>query len=398
MNRLIAALTIVGGIILGSQIPGNDTAQPIAPLPHQENDDDAPIYGIPPNEQVPTDLFHAAHMTGEVWDWGVDDMNFPAAWAMGVNGTGQVGAVLDTGVMALHGDLKAKIAGTRDFTNSASGPDDRNGHGTWCFGSIFAAKNDWGTQGAAWGADGLSYKVLGDDGTGSVVGIANAIRAAVDWRGPKGERCSVISMSLGGAGQDKYIPPAIAYAKSKGVIVVAAAGNSGPGNNTVDYPGGYPDVVCVAAHDQKRATARFSSRGVAVIVSGPGVNCRSTWPGPQQGQFATISGTSMATPRVAGAALLWCQARGGAWDDTRGARFVADMRASCTDLPPQGRDAASGYGVIDMAKLIGPVVTPPVPPKPVPERIIFDSADFTPSGLEKMRRLKLNTLEFTTNP
>lgn len=259
-----------------------------------------------------------------------------------------------------------------------------NGHivsNTHCAGIVLAAENSAGMIGVAPQAKLLVGKVLGDNGSGSSTWIA----AGIDWAVEQG--ADVISMSLGGPSPDGATRAAVQRALARGVIVVAAAGNEGPAEGTVGYPGGYPECVCVAATDQQLRTATFSSRGGAVRVAAPGVNVRSCYPG---GRFATMSGTSMATPYVAGCAALYVSAkkqRGEKPDPAEFSKLVAESR----DLPPTGRDTATGYGLVQPAKLVGtptvpPVVPPPVipppviPPVPTPDRVELVLPGFTVGG------------------
>src|SRR5262249_54153195 len=153
---------------------------------------------------------------------------------------------------------------------------------TWCAGCVAAAANGTGMIGVAPESKLLVVKVLGDSGSGSTSGI----NAGIDWAIAQG--ADVISMSLGGPSPDAASRAAVGRAVAAGVIVVAAAGNDGPGADTVGYPGGYPEVIACGALDSNLTVASFSSRGPQVYICGPGVNCRSCYPGSR---FATMSGT-----------------------------------------------------------------------------------------------------------
>lgn len=352
---------------------------------------DAPSYKIPPLHLEAVSLPAA---TGESQDWGIPNLNGNEVWKK-TKGKDVVIAVFDTGWASNHRDLKSQVIEAKDFTGSRYGAEDRHGHGTWCAACIAAAENDWGMVGHAPAAKLLILKVLGDDGSGSVVGIANAIRYAADWRGPNGEVVSVISMSLGGAGQDTYIPPAIDYAVSKGLIVVAAAGNDGPRENSIGYPGGYKNVIAVAAHDVNSKTASFSSRGARVLVSGPGVNTRAAIPGAGDGLFGTMSGTSMACPAIAAQIANAVSAGAlGARDSGRQARAEALVAKCCVDMNAPGRDTASGWGRLDGAKLVADATPTPVPvdpPAPGVDVVKFEQADLkTFEGFRKLLALAMS--------
>jgi subtilisin len=201
---------------------------------------------------------------------------------------------------------------------------------------------------------------LGDNGRGYSDDIAAAIRHVADEASRTGSKV-VINMSLGSSGKDTLITNAVNYAYNKGVLVVAAAGNSGPSSNTIGYPGALPNAVAVAALEnvQQNGTyrvANFSSRGNPntdgdfiigerdIEVSAPGANIESTW---MNGGYNTISGTSMATPHVAGlAAKIWSS--NPSWSHTQ-LRTELRNRAKQYDIKggtgaAAGDDYASGFG------------------------------------------------------
>jgi subtilisin len=236
---------------------------------------------------------------------------------------------------------------------------DKNGHGTHVAGTVLAnGGSGSGIYGVAPQASLWSYKVLNDRGSGYSDDIAAAIRYVADQSSGKK---IVISMSLGSNTKDQLISDAVTYAYNKGVLIVAAAGNSGPNPDTIGYPGALKEVVSVAALEnvQENGTYRvadFSSRGNPntdgdyvrnerdVEVSAPGRSILSTW---NNGGYNTISGTSMATPHISGlAAKIWSE------NPTYTAaqvRSVLDTRAKNNDMKGGsgaaiGDDYASGYG------------------------------------------------------
>jgi subtilisin family serine protease len=305
-----------------------------------------PRVGLPPGEVKPSKVFQVLEKDATP-DWGVLMLGCPDAWKV-TKGKGVKVAVLDTGATLAHPDLKDSYVGSKDFTASATGVKDVQGHGTHCAGSI-------GARGLLPGVapECLIYagKVLDDTGSGGVDEIAAGITYAV-----KTWEVDVISMSLGGSSADSYMPPAIKSAIAAGVIVVCAAGNEGPGENTEGYPGHYPDSLSVAACDKLRNIANFSSRGTNVFITGPGVDIRSTY---KDGQYATMSGTSMATPHIAGVAALWVASHPEIAKVDRPAAFRKALAASTkfTD-----RTTARGYGFPDAVKVVGtPVLAPPAP-------------------------------------
>jgi subtilisin len=220
----------------------------------------------------------------------------------------------------------------------------------------------------------LVGKVLGDQGNGSDVGIAEGI----DWAVSQG--ADVISMSLGADAPSSTIQSAVQRASSAGVIVCAAAGNSGPGEGTVGYPGGFPECVCVAATGLVDNVADFSSRGPQVFIAAPGVDLVSTYPG---GRYATMSGTSMATPHVAGCAALWVSVNQSIAKKDRPDAFKTALKVTALDLPPAGRDTASGYGLVRADHLVvGKSTTPPAAPSP--RGFSFTDQDLTPDARKRL--------------
>jgi len=376
----LLAVGLVVGFLPAAQVKPPPPLAPkprVAPLPLVEADD--PERGIPPDELVPDELF-VSHAVGDVADWGHELLDVPEAWKA-TKGKGVVVAVLDTGVDLEHRDLKTQIQASRDFTGSRSGPADVNGHGSHTGGVVAAAENETGMVGVAPEARLLNGKVLGDKGSGSSSGIARGI----DWAVAEG--ADVISMSLGGPAPDGYTQAAVRRAEAAGVIVVAAAGNEGPRPGTVGYPGGYPEVVCVGAVDHESRVANFSSRGNQLLIAAPGVNVRSCYPGDR---FATMSGTSMATPYVAGVAALWCASHPEVPKKDRPAAFRRALAETARDLAPAGRDTATGYGLVQPAKLVT-VIPTPMPPPAGPDKVVLEFG----GGVEFLgRRLLRLTFEF----
>lgn len=234
------------------------------------------------------------------------DVDAVEAWAV-TTGIGIKVAVLDSGVASDNGDITPKVVARANFTNGKTG-EDNYGHGTHVAGIIAAtADNTAGVAGVCPGCTIPDGKVLNDSGIGSTSSLANGINWAVS-NGAK-----VINMSLG-VRASRTLENAVNNAWSKGVVLVAAAGNGG--NQTKIYPGAYPNVIAVAATDNSDAKASFSTYGASwVDVAAPGVNVYSTFPnhtfvlGTQNKRsfgYDVGNGTSMSSPIVAAtAALAW---------------------------------------------------------------------------------------------
>nr|WP_093293193.1 S8 family serine peptidase [Thermoactinomyces sp. DSM 45892] len=216
------------------------------------------------------------------------------AWDI-TKGSGQVKiAILDTGVDYNHLDLKGKVEKGRDFIDNDDDPMDENKHGTHCAGVAAATMNNRvGIVGMAPNVKIIAERVLDAKGNGTADGVASGITHAADLG------AHVISLSLGSTDESKALQDAVDYAVSKGSTIVAAAGNDN--SSTPNYPAYYENVIAVAATDQNDRKADFSNYGKWVDVAAPGVDIYSTVLGSG---YESISGTSMATPLVAGVAGL----------------------------------------------------------------------------------------------
>lgn len=238
--------------------------------------------------------------------YGVRMIEAPKMWAKGEKGLGVVVAILDTGIDRSHPDLKENIIDGRNFTNEGASDDfqDHNGHGTHVAGTIGARENNKGVVGVAPNCKLLIGKVLDKQGGGSYAQIIEGLKWATNWTGEKGEKVRIINMSLGGTVDDPHLRKAILDAVAQGILVVVASGNEGDNNEETfeyGYPALYNECVVVSAHDEKKKLAYFSNNHLEVDVIASGVEVHSTY---LNGGYAILSGTSMATPHIAGALAL----------------------------------------------------------------------------------------------
>ena len=259
-------------------------------------------------------------------------------------------AVLDTGIDYDHPDLAANYAGGYDFVNNDDDPFDDNRHGTHVAGTVAALDNGTGVVGVAPSARIYALKVLDENGNGSFSAVIAALQWAVDNHIQITNNSYGSSQDPGFALQEAFDNAAIA-----GILHIAAAGNSGTCEGTGDnvgYPARFASVVAVAATGADDESPCFSSTGPDVEISAPGVSINSTVPG---GGYQLLSGTSMASPHVAGAAALLLEK--GVSDTNGDGRVNDDVReilvATAQDLGTPGRDTWFGFGLVDALAATG---------------------------------------------
>lgn len=260
--------------------------------------------------------------------WGMNnrsnnaDIDAPEAWDIETGRSDVIVAVIDTGVDYNHADLAAnmwkntrEIPGNNidddnngyiddiygiDAVNDDSDPMDDNSHGTHCSGTIGGAGNNGkGIAGVCWDVRIMALKFLSSSGSGSTSGAIECIDYAIQ------NGAHIMSNSWGGGGYSRGLHDAILRAEEAGILFIAAAGNSGSNNDNIPhYPSSYENenIISVAAIDSNDNLSYFSSYGkISVDVAAPGSNIYSSIPG---NRYSSYSGTSMATPHVAGLAAL----------------------------------------------------------------------------------------------
>ena len=253
-------------------------------------------------------------------------------------------AVLDTGMDLQHPDFATRVVQSQSFVPGQT-VQDGHGHGTHCIGTSCgpAAPQRLPRYGVATSAEIFAGKVLSNQGSGADRGILAGIQWAIV------NRCAVVSMSLG-APTRIGTPPSVIFeqvgqrALRAGTLIVAAAGNESDRPSTINpvaHPANCASIMAVAAVDQQLRVARFSNAGLnaqggQVDIAAPGVSVHSTWPRPVL--YNRISGTSMATPHVAGIAAQHAEANPGA----RGAALWALLVQTARRLPLLARDVGAG--------------------------------------------------------
>lgn len=234
--------------------------------------------------------------------WNFRSINVEQAWDENKGG-GITVAVIDTGISKVP-DLKAtNFVEGYDFVNDRVDASDDQGHGTHVAGTIAQSTNNgYGVAGIAYEAKLMPIKVLAASGGGTIADIAEGIKFAAD-RG-----ANIINMSLGGGGESNLMKEAIDYAHKKGVVIIAAAGNSN--QNASAYPARYPHVISVAATGAAGEKAPYSNFGAGVDIAAPGgsntgkILQNTIDPKTGESAFLEFQGTSMAAPHVAGVAAL----------------------------------------------------------------------------------------------
>ena len=301
--------------------------------------------------------------------WYLEQIQAEQAWQQTTGSADILIAVIDSGIQIEHPDLQGKIwtnpgeiAGNHldddgnGYVNDVHGwhfyqswngdtyiPAQDNqvaddfGHGTHITGILAAtADNGIGITGLSWRSQVLPIKVLDANGVGAYSDIALGIRYAVD------NGADIINLSLGGTEPSETLKDAVDYALKKGVLVVAAAGNTG---KDLLYPAALPQVIAVGASDSQDNRASFSNTGPELDLVAPGTYIYSTW---YRGNYFSKSGTSMAAPLVAGvASLVWAR-----WPALDATEVAAKILQSADDVGEPGFDPATGWGRLNANRAV----------------------------------------------
>jgi len=328
-------------------------APPIAavrcPLSRQDS-----LKALPGVRGIEWDRADSVTSVAQVVPWNLTMIGADSAWNRGITGAGVVVGIMDSGILGTHPDLN--VIGGRNFS-SFGGPEDWGdthtickGHGTHVAGSVGSARH-----GVAPGVGLLALKVFEpmQDGTKCLAWTSTQI-AAMYWAIEQGARA--VNISIGGTYTATYAGAIVAGVQA-GMLTVGAAGNS---DLYVYFPGAHPQAIAVAALTSSGARASYSNQGPEVDFSAPGSGITSSMP---SGGTGGKSGTSMASPHVAGVVALLEQVRPGLSRDS----VYALLKASAVDVGPVGFDNGTGWGRVDVPRLLrlviprAPVISPPDP-------------------------------------
>jgi len=268
-----------------------------------------------------------------------------------LTGAGVKVGVLDTGIDLANKEFKGRILAAKSFIASEPSATDSNGHGTHVAGIIAAAADGTMTQGVAPGATLIPVKVMGANGSGSTASLGQGMSYAIN----NGAR--ILNLSLGWTGGAVAVAD-FQSAVNKGALLVAAAGNSGAANP--DWPARYAketwangQIIAVGSVNANNVISSFSNRAgdtMNFYLMAPGEKIASTY---KNGQYAYMSGTSMATPAVSGAAALLMQY----WPKLNANQVSGILFQSATDLGTPGVDAVYGRGLLNLDAALRPVGT-----------------------------------------
>lgn len=281
--------------------------------------------------------------------WGVARISAPSVWGITTGDPVKVG-IIDTGIDSSHPDLAANVKGGVSCVAYTKKYSDDNGHGTHVAGIVAAINDAYGVVGVAPQAYLYAIKVLDRRGSGYLSDIIEGLDWAIT------NDMDIVNMSLGTNTYSSALALAVQRTAAAGVVQVAAAGNDGPGEYTVDYPGAFPEVIAVGATASDDSIASFSSCGPQVAVAAPGVSIFSTYKGSA---YATMSGTSMASPHVTGTVALVLTQPVGTWDTDADASWdpaevLAKLRATALDCGEPGVDSAFGAGLVRADLAVAP--------------------------------------------
>jgi subtilisin family serine protease len=341
----------------GGTVISTNQSTIVVDIPEQEADS---INQTLEDENLTEDIEvdHPIYVLAETDLWNLDKIDAPKAWEV-TRGNGIRVGVIDTGIDYTHPELSGRYAGGYDNVDEDNDPMDGHGHGTHVTGIIASSLNNFGVAGVSPEVSIYAYKAIADSGVGYTSDLIESLDSAIK------DNIQTVNISIGTDQPSVALESKLNQAVNQGMVIVAAAGNTGGG--AVMYPAAYDSVISVAATDVNDQFASFSSLGAE--ISAPGVNILSTALG---GGYTTLSGTSMAAPHVTATSALLI-----ANGNTTVRQTLYD---STIDLGSEGPDGIFGYGLVQAGESVSPTSPSPTPelPSPTPSPSLVASPSATP--------------------
>lgn len=295
-------------------------------------------YKLLPHITIP--IYGLTSSSAQIIGWEIIKFNIEKFWPK-TEGNNVTVAVIDTGCDLDHIDLKDNLIDGKNFVDVNKEPDDDNGHGSHVAGIIAASNNKTGMVGVAPKTKILPVKALSANGAGSSKSIAQSVIFAAD------AGADLITMSLGSRNKSREIENAIKYAASKNVVLFCAAGNSGE-DEDIMYPAKFAETIAIGAIDRNLERTNFTCAGDELDFLSPGHDIISCAP---NNQYATMSGTSMATPFAVGCAALLLSS----YRELTGKKYLSQddyirifksKARNLKDTKYSGQKKYEGYGIL----------------------------------------------------
>jgi len=295
------------------------------------------------DDDVEVSALARVQIQSQTLPWGIQKIQANLVWPTGNTADPIKVGVIDTGISSTHPDLFANIKGGVNTINSRKSWNDDNGHGSHVAGIIAALNNNIGVVGVGPKIDLYAIKVLDASGSGYLSDVIEGLDWAIQ------NKMQFVNMSLGTTANIQSFSDAVKRVNAAGIVEVAAAGNDG---KAVNFPAAYPEVIAVGATDSNNNIASWSSRGPELDLVAPGVSIYSTY---KNSSYATLSGTSMATPHITGTAALVLSTPVGSYDANGNGKWDPSevqkkLENSATDLGASGFDQIFGFGLINALK------------------------------------------------